>query len=395
MKKIKMKKIAVYVGSRANYSSAKPIMKHIQNHKDLELSIVLSAAAVLPRFGDLTGLMREDGFEPDVISGTLVEGENPVSMAKSIGLGMIDHSISLERLSPDCVVAVGDRFDVLPWVVSAAMMNIPIAHTMGGERTGTIDESIRHAITKFANIHFPANIDSANRIIKMGEDPSSVHVVGCPRNDYVLECLENIKNGNSIPSSEIFEKYKGVGIKFDLEAEEFLLVSFHPVTTEFGLNKSHIRELLAALSQIKMKTIMIWPNADAGSDEISKEIRILRESGNCDWLHLFINLPIDIYVQLMNKCVCMIGNSSSAIREGELIGVPAVNVGSRQNMRLKGRNIIDVDVKSNDIVVAIQKQIKHGQYRTEFIYGSGDAGEKIANVLSQTKLLTTQKINSY
>jgi UDP-hydrolysing UDP-N-acetyl-D-glucosamine 2-epimerase len=390
-----MKKIAVYVGSRANYSSAKSIMKHIQDHGDLELFIVLSAAAVLPRFGDITELMREDGFEPDIITGTLVEGENPISMSKSIGLGMIDHSTTIERLSPDCVVAIGDRFDVLPWVIAAAMMNIPIAHTMGGERTGTIDESIRHAITKFSNIHFPANSDSSERIIKMGEDPSSVYTVGCPRNDYVLKCLNNISNGEFISSSKIFEKYKGVGVEFDLDSEAYLLVSFHPVTTEFGSNKNHIKELLSALSQMKMKTIMIWPNADAGSDEISKEIRTLRENNNSDWLHLFVNLPIDVYVQLMNGCACMVGNSSSAIREGELIGVPAVNIGSRQNMRLKGENVIDINVSSSEIVSAIYEQIEHGHYETKFLYGNGDAGKKIADVLSKIRLSTTQKINFY
>ena len=150
-----MKKIAIYVGSRANYSSAVSIMKSIKNHPRLELSLVLSGAAVLQRFGDIRKLVKEDGFKADIVTNSLVEGENPASMAKSIGLGMIDYSSALEQLNPECVIAIGDRFDVLPWVISAAMMNIPIAHTMGGERSGTIDESIRHAITKFANIHFP------------------------------------------------------------------------------------------------------------------------------------------------------------------------------------------------------------------------------------------------
>jgi UDP-hydrolysing UDP-N-acetyl-D-glucosamine 2-epimerase len=390
-----MRKIAVYVGSRANYSSAKSIMRHIQKHQELELFIVLSAAAVLPRYGNIKGLMQKDGFEPNIITNTLVEGETPAAMSKSIGLGMIDYSTSLEILSPDCVIAIGDRFDVLPWVIASAMMNIPIAHTMGGERTGTIDESIRHAISKFANIHFPANLDSANRLIRMGENPNLIYTVGCPRNDYVLECLNKINNGDITSSAEIFSRYKGVGEVFDLDSEDFLLVLFHPVTTEFGSNKEHIKELLSALDSIRMKTIMIWPNADAGSDEISKEIRIFRERGNSDWLHLFVNLPIDIYVQLMHKCACMIGNSSSAIREGELIGVPAVNIGSRQNMRLKGKNIIDVDTNSNDIVSAIRKQIKNGHYESEFLYGNGNAGEKIANIISDAHLLTTQKINLY
>jgi len=390
-----MKKIAVYVGSRANYSSARSIMRAVNAHPELELSFVLAGAAVLPRFGDLRELVKEDGFTPDILTNTIVEGETPPVMSKSIGLGMIDYSMSLEKISPDCVLAIGDRFDVLPWVLSAAMMNIPVAHTMGGERSGTIDESIRHAITKFANIHFPANDDSANRIIKMGEEPDTVNVVGCPRMDYVIECLNEIKNGNLVSSAEIFEHYKGVGEEFNIEYEPFLLVSFHPVTTEFGSNKHHIEELLAALSELKIKTIMIWPNADAGSDEISKAIRVFRENHQPDWLHLFVNLPINVYVQLMHQCACMLGNSSSAVREGEVIGVPAVNIGTRQNMRLKGRNITDVAPDREAIKSAVHKQMEHGHYDTEYLYGDGGAGEKIAEVLSNTTLATTQKVNAY
>ena len=190
-----MKKIAVYVGSRANYSSARSIMKAIQEHPDLELKLLLAGAAVLPRFGDLRQILLDDGFIPDIITNSIVEGETPSAMSKSVGLGMIDYSMSLENMGPDCVVAVGDRFDVLPWVLSAAMMNIPIAHTMGGERTGTIDESIRHAITKFAHIHFPANQDSADRIIAMGEDPAAVHVVGCTTSCAMCPSCVSVSNG--------------------------------------------------------------------------------------------------------------------------------------------------------------------------------------------------------
>jgi len=390
-----MKKISVYVGSRANYSSARSIMRAIKDHSELELSIVLAGAAVLPRFGDMRVILLEDGFIPDIVTNTIVEGETPPAMSKSIGLGMIDYSMSLEKLNPDCAIAIGDRFDVLPWVLAAAMMNIPVAHTMGGERSGTIDESIRHAITKFSYIHFPANKDSALRIEKMGEDPANIYAVGCPRIDYIIECLDKIKDGFTISSEEIFKRYKGVGQEFELEDGPFLLASFHPVTTDFGSNSQHIGEILDALKELKMKTIMIWPNADAGSDEVSKMIRRFREIENPDWLHLFVNLPIDVYVQLMHQCACMIGNSSSAVREGEVIGVPAVNVGTRQNMRLKGNNLIDVDPDRKEIVEAVQKQIEHGHYTSDFLYGSGGSGEKIADVLSNLTIENTQKVNYY
>ena len=150
-------------------------------------------------------------------------------------------------------------------------MNIPIAHTMGGESSGTIDESIRHAITKFSNIHFPANIDSAKRIERMGEDPKTIYVVGCPRIDFILNCLDKFSKGQILSSQKIFDFYKGVGNKFNLVQESFLLVSFHPVTTEFGSNKKHIKAILESLNELRINTVMIWPNADAGSDVYLKK----------------------------------------------------------------------------------------------------------------------------
>ena len=163
----------------------------------------------------------------------------------------------------------------------------------------------------------------------------------------------------------------------------------------FYFKKGNFSELGNFLNELKINTIMIWPNADAGSDEISKEIRIFREKFSPSWLHLFVNLPIEVYIQLMNQCSCMIGNSSSAIREGETIGVPAVNVGTRQNMRLKGKNIIDVNPDKESIVEAIKRQIHHGPYKTDYLYGSGGAGEKIADILASLSIENTQKINKY
>ena len=239
-------------------------------------------------------------------------------MASSIGLGTINFSGVFHNLKPDLVLVIGDRFDVLPAVIAAAAMNIPIAHTMGGERTGTIDESIRHAITKFSNIHFPANSDAANRIERLGESPSTIHEVGCPRIDYVAECVRGFEEGKRLSSEALFDQYGGVGATFDIEAEPFVLVSYHPVTTEYGRNGDHVRQLLLALHDFQHKAILIWPNADAGSDETSKEIRKFREEYSPDWMHLFVNLPIEVYLQLMWQCCCMVGNSSSAIREGAI-----------------------------------------------------------------------------
>jgi len=390
-----MKKICVFTGSRANYSSCKSIMRAIQNHSELELQVVLGAAAVLDRYGNIENLVKEDGFNIDAKFFMIIEGENPVTMAKSTGLGIIELSMVFNNLKPDIVVVVGDRFDIMAPVIAASYMNIPIAHTMGGEVSGTIDESIRHAVTKMAHIHFPANEDARQRIIKMGEDPDMVFNVGCPRMDLVKEILYNHRNSERIDQDAFFAKYKGVGGRFDIEKEKFLLVSQHPVTTEYGQNRKHIEETLYALNELKMPTIMIWPNADAGTDEVSKGIRTFREHYMPDWLHLFINLPIDVYVKLMDMCACMVGNSSSAIREGAFIGTPAVNIGSRQKGRARGSNIIDVDNSAKRITEAILERVKHGKFSVDNIYGNGDAGEAIARILFDVNVRTTQKTICY
>jgi len=228
-------------------------------------------------------------------------------------------------------------------------MNIRIAHTMGGEVTGTIDESIRHAITKFAHIHFAASEDAKQRILKLGEDPTHVHNVGCPRMDLVLN---ELKNDSYKMLSNLFEDFTGVGPSYLDLTKPFLLVSQHPVTTEFGSNRAQIEETLYALDELQMPTIMLWPNIDAGSDDISTGIRVYREVYNKEsgtWLKLFKNLPTQIYIHLMNTCACLVGNSSSGVREGATIGTPVVNIGTRQNKREMGPNVINVGYDRNEI----------------------------------------------
>jgi UDP-hydrolysing UDP-N-acetyl-D-glucosamine 2-epimerase len=375
-----MKKICVFVGSRANYSSIKSVMRAIKNHPDLQLQLIVGASAVLDRFGKVENLIVKDGFTPDFVFYNIIEGENPTTMAKSTGLGIIEASMIFDNLKPDFLVVVGDRFEMMAVTIAAAYMNIKIAHTMGGEVTGTIDESIRHAITKFAHVHFPANDDASERIIKLGEEEQYVFNVGCPRMDLVLE---EIQNDSYAVLENLFEKYGGVGASnFDLR-KPYLLVSQHPVTTEFGNNRKQIEETLYALNDLKMPTIMLWPNIDAGSDDISTGIRVFREKNNPEWLHLFKNLPTHIYIHLMNTCACLVGNSSSGVREGTTIGTPVVNIGTRQNKRMMGANVINTEYDRNEIKEAIQKQLANGKYSNNGLYGDGKAGERIADILAK------------
>jgi UDP-hydrolysing UDP-N-acetyl-D-glucosamine 2-epimerase len=371
-----MRRVCVVIGSRANYSSIKSAMQAIQEHPDLELQIVAAASALLDRYGQVVDLVQKDGFKPSARVYMLIEGETPATMAKSTGLGLLELPTIFEQLEPDVVLTVGDRFETMATTLAAAYMNIPLAHTMGGEVSGTIDESIRHAVTKFAHTHFPACSDARDRIIKLGERPEDVHLVGCPRIDLVAEALERDRNGLG---PDLFAQ--GVGGVFDLK-KPFLLLSQHSVTTEYGEGERQITKTLLAVNRLGIPTIVLWPNADAGSDDIARGMRKFREHYDNSKVHFFKNLPTDVYISLMRRTSCLVGNSSSAIREGAFIGTPAVNIGTRQAMRQRGRNILDVEHHSEAIADAISQQVKHGRYKSEPIYGDGRAGKRIADVLS-------------
>src|SRR5918995_3560537 len=191
-----MRKICIILGSRANYTSIKSAMRAVQEHPDLELQLIVGASALLDRYGEVIEVIERDGFRAAARVYMLIEGETPTTMAKSTGLGLLELPTILGQLQPDVVLTVGDRFETMATALAAAYMNIPLAHTMGGEVSGTIDESIRHAVTKFANVHFPACSEAAERIVKLGEPPETVFNVGCPRIDLVADVLRQGGNGS-------------------------------------------------------------------------------------------------------------------------------------------------------------------------------------------------------
>jgi UDP-hydrolysing UDP-N-acetyl-D-glucosamine 2-epimerase len=373
------RKVCVVVASRANYARIKTALEAVREHPELELQLVAGASLVLERFGNALEVLTMDGFAPDATIRFIIEGETPATMAKSTGLGLLELPTSFERLQPDVVITVGDRFETMATALAATYMNIPLAHTMGGEVSGNIDESIRHAVTKFAHVHFPACSEAAERLVRLGEDPGTVHVVGCPRMDLVAEVLA--QNGDNL--SQIFQD--GVGGTFDLE-RPFVIVSQHPVTTEYGDGERQIALTLEAVQELGLPAIVLWPNADAGSEDIARGIRKFREHEDDARLHFFKNLPTYDYVKLMRKTSVLVGNSSSAIREGSFIGTPAVNIGSRQQGRQRGANVVDVGYDAGEIASAMRAQIEHGRYEHEPIYGDGHAGERIADILSRCEI---------
>ncbi len=382
-----MRKICIFIGSRANYSSIKSVMRAVKAHPSLELQLVVGASALLDRFGAVVDLIESDGFTPSARVTMIVEGETPATMAKSTGLGLLELPTIFELLKPDVVVSVGDRFETMATAIAAAYMNIPVAHTMGGEISGTIDESIRHAVTKMSHIHFPANAAAGDRIVRMGEHPNTVHVVGCPRIDLVAEIA---RSTDAMPHAEWLTR-EGVGAHID-PTQPFLLVNQHPVTTEYGHGKEQIWETLLALDDLKMPTIMLWPNVDAGSEDISSGMRTFREKRQPTYVRFYKNFPIDTYVRLMLSCSCVVGNSSAPIREGAFLGAPAVNIGTRQEGRDRGANVIDVGYDRREIAEAIAKQVAHGRYPSNPLYGDGEAGDRIADLLARVPLKAQKRL---
>ncbi len=374
--------ICVIVASRANYGRIKTVLQAINKHPDLELKLVLEASALLYSYGNIEQTIEEDGLEITAMCYNIVAGENLVTMAKSTGLAVMELSNLFDSIKPDVVLTVADRFETMATAVAASYMNIPVAHTQGGELTGSIDESVRHAITKLSHIHFPANEEAAGIIRQLGEAPEKIFVTGCPAIDVVRQAVE----GDEV---NIFEKYGGTGDPIDWN-EPFIVVLQHPVTTEYQTGESFISETINAIVRTGMQTIWMWPNIDAGSGEIAKELRSLQAREREFPLHFYRNFSPEDYVHLLNKTSCLVGNSSSGIREGAILGTPVVNIGTRQSNRTRGENVIDAAYNESEIAAAIKTQLQNGRYQANPIYGDGHSADRIANVLA-TCDLTVQK----
>lgn len=374
-----MIKVCVFLGSRANYSSIKSFMLELKKSKKFKLQVVCFASTLLDRYGAVIDLIKKDGFKVDYEIFSIIEGENLVTMAKSTGLALIEIPTVLEKLKPNYVLTVGDRYETMSTAISSAYLNIPIIHTMGGELSGSIDESIRHSISKLSNIHFVSTSLSKKRLIQMGEDPKNVHHVGCPRIDLVKNTLSkkiNLKKLNYLMNYE----YSKVGSVIDLNMP-FIIISFHPVTTEYKKTKTSINKILNSIKDFDIQKIVLWPNSDAGSAEISRAYRIFREKKIDSKITIYKNLPIDIYIRLMQICSCLIGNSSSGVREGAFIGAPCLNIGNRQQFREKYRNVIDCKEDELDIYNKLNFIINNKKRYKSNLYGDGNAAKKMIKIL--------------
>jgi UDP-hydrolysing UDP-N-acetyl-D-glucosamine 2-epimerase len=371
------KKIAAVIFNRASYFRLTPVLSEIQKHPLLDLQVIVGSSMMLERYGTAIEILKKDGFPVHYTFYSVFEGENPYSMTKSTAATVDAVANALDNLKPDLVIAHGDRYEALATAIAASFMNIPLAHTMAGELCGTIDGVIRHAITRLAHAHFATNRQCYHRLIQWGEEPNRVFITGCPG-------MDMIKNSDLSATEDFLTKYRGTGSVTDFK-KPYLIVLHHPVTTEYGQGRRHAAEVLNAVYGLRFPTVWFWPNVDAGSDEISKEIRTFREHHyDCNKFMYFVkNLSPEDFLKLLNNAVCIVGNSSAGIRESSFMGIPSVNIGTRQKDRERGDNAIDVGYNSSDISAAVRKQILHGRYQPSDLYGDGHAAGKIVKILNE------------
>ncbi len=374
------------VTARPSYSRIKTALTAIQNHPDLELQLVIAGSALLDRYGNAVDFIERDGFPIAAKVFMVLEGENPTTMAKTTGLGVMELTNVFYNLKPDAVLTIADRFETIATSIAAAYQNIPLVHVQGGEVTGSIDEKVRHSNTKLADLHLVASEDARERVIKLGEDPNMVINTGCPSIDLA-------KHTNEKPELDFnpIQKYGGVGEELNWN-DGYIVVMQHPVTTEYKESKIHITETLKAIKELDYPTFWFWPNVDAGSDGTSNGIRTFRELEKPQNIHFFKNMdPLD-FLKLLKNSKALVGNSSAGLRECAYLGIPVVNIGNRQNRRIRAENVTDVGYDQQEILEATKQAIDKEHYPSSEIYGDGNSGERIAEILAKVELTFSKTI---
>jgi len=380
------RKICVVVTARPSYSRIRSALHAIRAHPDLELQLIVAASALLERYGSACDVIERDGFKIDRRVYMVMEGENLITSAKSVGFGLAEMATVFDDLRPDIVITIADRFETMATAVASSYMHIPLAHVQGGEITGSIDEKVRHAVTKLADYHLVASDQAAVRVVRMGEVEERVFVTGCPSIDLTLEF-----DREPVGFEELFETHGGVGARLDL-AEPYIVVMQHPVTTEYARARQDVEETLEAILECGIPALWFWPNVDAGSDGTSRGIRAFRERHDLPHVHFFKNLPPETFLRVLDGSCGIVGNSSVAIRECEALGIPAVNIGNRQAGRDRGANVVDIDYDRAAIVAAVRRLVPRRRVPSQGIYGDGKAGPRIADVLARVPLSTEKRL---
>jgi UDP-hydrolysing UDP-N-acetyl-D-glucosamine 2-epimerase len=366
-----MKNICVVLTNRAHWARLKALLHEINNNIDLNLQLIVGGSCLLDKYGEV---VKQIGKEFKVIDTIycVVQGNEPQNMVDTTALLMNKLTTVFARIKPDVVLVHADRYEQLAVAITASYMNIPVAHTQGGEITGSIDDKVRNSITQLADIHFPTTYKSYIRIKNMLNDIDKIYQVGC-------SSLDLIPNDLSI--NEFNEKYKDIGVGCDIDYNDpYIVVSFHPDTTKYKDMERQTEELIKAIISINFPTIWLWSNVDAGHDGIEGMIRRYREQGNLNHVRFIKTYPPEDFIRLIYNCNCLIGNTSVGIREGSFLGIPYVCIGTRQLNREHSENTILCPIESFAILHCY-KMINNERFEKSKLYGDGTTSKKIVEVL--------------
>ncbi|MDH4187577.1 MAG: UDP-N-acetylglucosamine 2-epimerase [Nitrospira sp.] len=368
-----MRTIAVVTERRADYSRFKPILELIRKDPELDYKLIVTGISLMAKHGRDIDVITRDGFAIEATIPMFLDQapDTGAEMTRAIGRvlpGLVD---LFERIRPDIILSGFDIGANFAATVAGAHMNIPVAHIQGGEVTGSIDESLRHAMSKFAHLHFPATEDAATRLIRMGEHPGSVFAVGCPSLDVVLHTPV-------WPKSEVLAAH-------GLDPEQpYVVILQHPVTTEVAKAGQQMQETLAAVQEMRIQGVLIYPNNDAGAQQIIHQIKQSR-------ITVVRSLPPEGFVNLVRYAAALVGNSSSGIHETASLGVPTVNIGTRQQGRERPRNVLDAGNDRDAIKQALEVALYDKDFQSIVAervnpYGDGHSAERIVRILKSISL---------
>ena len=370
-----MKKVTVVITARASYSRIKTVLLALKKDSSIELEIILKASALVGDYGSILSYLEEDQLDVSYKIYSLVNTQDISFQVKTTALGMIELSNHFSNSRTDAIITIADRFETIATAIAASYMNIPLIHIQGGEDTGNIDNKVRNSITFLSDYHFVSNKEAQEKLLSMKIESDKIFNLGCPSIDLV-----DIAKQRKIDNELLYNGYSWSGEKVDIE-KKYIVVMQHSVTNEPN-SKDQIQETINAVKKLKMPTIWFWPNVDSGTDAISKGLRLFNNAYREFPVTFLKSLDPQDFLNLISKSSVLIGNSSVGIRESAYIGLPVVNIGSRQEKRTRAKNVIDVDYNSNEIYFAVKKQLANKHFEKSTIYGSGDSGRKIANHIS-------------
>ncbi|MHB2029370.1 MAG: UDP-N-acetylglucosamine 2-epimerase [Acidimicrobiales bacterium] len=358
-------------------------MKAIQERPSLLLQTVVTGTMELSRFDQPVREAERDGFTIDGRIQMELEGSTPVTMAKSIGIGVTGFASEFDRLAPSVVLAIGDRYEALAAVIAAVYMNITVVHVQGGEVSGSIDESARHAITKLAHYHFPSTLRARDYLVRMGERPETILGVGCPSSD-LARCVDRSITDDVLNGT-------GEGAVID-PRQPFIIAAYHPTTTEYGTEQGEMQAMLDALTSLGTPSLLFSPNIDAGAERLSLVVHkyILRTENRL--LRLVINMSPENYLKVLALSACAVGNSSSFVRDASYFGTPVVLVGNRQRFRESADHVVNVQPTSAAIRSAVTMQMAHGVYPASTLYGDGHVSKRLVDAIESLKLYSQKHL---